>query len=381
MSESVLTRRFGDETVNFFAGSHLNRFSFKRPDHGFLKRCIDDETARFLALKDLDPLADDQGKLVLLPRADLADVLGQPYDLSDEDKVKQWSAEDDSVILIFLGCDESKPTAVGGEPYFAVDVTPRRLQKEAEKEAFVAKVEARGLEFKNVRVGVKLERHEAAMVAMGRSLIDWNNRYGYCNGCGGKTVSVWAGTKRQCPDKDRVTGDRQPCVSRKGLHNYAYPRTDTTVIMGILSEDGDKILLGRQKAWPRGMYSCLAGFMEPGESLEEAVRREVWEESGVKVGRVQYHSSQPWPFPSTLMVGCLGQVVPGGEIIDLGNDPELENARWFTRDELGSAGTMGKESKPGEQDPEFSTPPEMAIAKQLIKCFVNDSWGLKQVKV
>ncbi|BFZ53914.1 NADH pyrophosphatase [Savitreella phatthalungensis] len=377
MGDALLTKRFGKETINFFAGSTLNRFSFKRQDQKFLKECFDEKSARFLAFKELDPLADQQGKLVLLERKDVADIVQDAYALSDEEKVKTWSAEDDTVTLVFLGCDESRPTSVGGEPYFAIDVTPLPRQRESEKKAFIDKVTSQGHDFKNVRVGVRMEQHEAAMVALGRSMIDWNNRYGYCSGCGGRTMSVWAGYKRQCPDKDRVSGERQPCVSRKGLHNYAYPRTDTTVIMGILSEDGKKILLGRQKSWPPGMYSCLAGFMEPGESLEEAVRREVWEESGVKVGRVQYHSSQPWPFPSTLMVGCIGQVVSSeGEKIDLGNDPELENARWFSREELSKAGTMGKESKPGQDQPEYSTPPEMAIAKQLINCFVRDDWSL-----
>lgn len=148
--------------------------------------------------------------------------------------------------------------------------------------------------------------------------------------------------------------------------------------MAIISPEGDKLLMGRQKAWPKGMYSCLAGFIEPGESLEEAVRREVWEESGITVGRVQYHSSQPWPFPANLMIGTIGQALPGSKI-DLGNDPELEDARWFTREELRSAGTMGVESKENKEK-EFSVPPEMAIAKKLINCFEQDHWELEKCR-
>lgn len=125
------------------------------------------------------------------------------------------------------------------------------------------------------------------------------------------------------------------------------------------------------------MYSCLAGFIEPGESLEEAVRREVWEESGVEVGRVQYHSSQPWPFPSNLMIGTIAQSLPGSKI-DLGNDPELEDALWFSRDELLDAGVMGIDGQ-GEKEKKFSCPPEMAIAKKLINCWVNDEWGLEKL--
>lgn len=378
MSNSLLTKRFGDETVNFFAGSTLNRFSFKRQDTNFLSKCLLDPTARFLAFNNLDPLATTDGKLVLLTLDDVKGIIGNPYELTNEEKIEQWSAEDDSTIVIFLGLDESKPTENGGEAFFAVDVTPNPKQKEAEKKQFIQKTQADGLEFKNVRVGVKLEQHEGAIVAMGRSLIDWNLRNQYCNGCGGKTISVWAGAKRQCPAKDRVSGDRLTCISRKGLHNFQYPRTDAVIIMGILSEDGSKLLMGRQKAWPKGMYSCLAGFIEPGESLEEAVRREVWEESGIQVGRVQYHSSQPWPFPSNLMIGTIGQALPGSEI-NLGNDPELEDARWFTREELRAAGTMGVEGH-GDKEQEFSTPPEMAIAKKLINCFERDDWELEPLR-
>jgi NAD+ diphosphatase len=104
--------------------------------------------------------------------------------------------------------------------------------------------------------------------------------------------------------------------------------------MAIVSPDGESILLGRQKKWPNGFYSCLAGFLEPGESLEEAVRREILEESGVGVGRVTYHSSQPWPFPANLMMGAIGQAIEGKDKIRLDLDNELEDARFFTREEV-----------------------------------------------
>lgn len=271
MGDNLLTKRFGDETVNFFAGSKLNRFSFKRQDNEFLSKCVLDPKTQFLTFNNLDPLATKEGKLVLLKLQDIKGIIQNTYEMTDEAKIKQWSAEDDSTIVVFLGLDESKSTEQGGEAYFAVDVTPNSGAKGSEKEDFLSRVKKDGLEFKNVRVGVKLETSEGAIVAMGRSLIDWNARHQYCNGCGGKTISVWAGTKRQCPDKDRVTGERQSCISRKGLHNYQYPRyeagscnilklnitngirTDTVIIMGVISEDGTKLLLGRQKAWPKGI--------------------------------------------------------------------------------------------------------------------------------
>jgi NAD+ diphosphatase len=104
--------------------------------------------------------------------------------------------------------------------------------------------------------------------------------------------------------------------------------------MAVVSADGQRVLLGRQRRWPQYWYSTLAGFLEPAESVEEAVRREVWEESGIKLGRVVVHSTQPWPYPANLMIGAIGQAIPEGEKIDLGNDPELEDAKWFTLDEV-----------------------------------------------
>lgn len=192
MSDSLLTKRFGDETINFFAGSSLNRFSFKRQDTAWLSKCLLDPTSKFLTFNNLDPLASKEGKLVFHELDDIKSIIGNPYEITDEEKVKNWSADDESVIVIFLGLDESKKTETGGEAYFAVDVTLRPQQKESPKEAFLESVKAQGHEFKNVRVGVRLEPDEGSLVAMGRSLIDWNARNQHCNGCGGKTISVWA---------------------------------------------------------------------------------------------------------------------------------------------------------------------------------------------
>lgn len=129
-------------------------------------------------------------------------------------------------------------------------------------------------------------------------MLDWNSRNPFCAQCGSKTLSVNAGGKRTCPPTDLAGGsltNRGPCASRQGVSNICFPRTDPTIIVAVVSADGSKILLGRNKRFPPHWYSTLAGFLEPGESIEEAVRREVWEESGVKLSRVVIHSSQPWP--------------------------------------------------------------------------------------
>lgn len=141
--------------------------------------------------------------------------------------------------------------------------------------------------------------------------------------------------------------------------------------MAIVNAKGDRLLLGRQKRWPPYWFSTLAGFAEPAESIEEAVRREVYEEAGILVGRVVIHSTQPWPYPANLMIGAIGQAIPEGETIDLGNDPELDDARWFEFGEVREAlrvGTSGLGEEAGSEYKEggLRLPPSTAIANQLM---------------
>lgn len=200
-------------------------------------------------------------------------------------------------------------------------------------------------------------------------------------------MSVNGGFKRTCPPKDLAKAvsdaqdapERPPCATRTGISNLSFPRTDPTVIMAVVSADGQRMLLGRQKRWPPQWYSTLAGFLEPAESVEEAVRREVWEESGVKLGRVVIHSTQPWPYPANLMIGAIGQAIPTGETIDLGHDPELDDAKWYSLDEIKEAlriGTSGLGEEPG---PHYKgglrIPPRTAIANQLMDAVVNGFLG------
>ncbi len=156
-----------------------------------------------------------------------------------------------------------------------------------------------------------LTPEEAGAAAEAKGVLGWHETHRFCAMCGGPTEAGDAGWRRVCP----------ACGAQH------FPRTDPVVIMLILS--GEALLVGRSPGWPPGMYSLLAGFMEPGESIEAAVRREVFEEAGVRVGRVDYLASQPWPFPSSLMIGCRGEA--GGRAITL--DPvELEDARWISRE-------------------------------------------------
>ncbi len=166
------------------------------------------------------------------------------------------------------------------------------------------------------RIMTWLTPRDAELAATAKAIIGWHDTHGFCARCGERSNVSHAGWQRNCP-------------ACNGSH---FPRTDPVVIMLITR--GNSVLMGRSHGWPDGMYSLLAGFVEPGETLEAAVRREVFEESGVKVGQVRYLSSQPWPFPASLMFGC------GGEALDdkITIDPvEIEDAIWVTREEMAQA--------------------------------------------
>ncbi|TWW60803.1 Peroxisomal NADH pyrophosphatase NUDT12 [Takifugu flavidus] len=167
---------------------------------------------------------------------------------------------------------------------------------------------------------LKYSEEEAGIVAHARSVLVWHDRYSFCPTCGSGTSLEEGGHKRRCLNSE--------CRSLKDGYNTCNPRIDPVVVMLVVHPDRNQCLLGRKKSFPVGMFSCLVGFIEPGEAIEDAVRREVEEESGVKVGRVWYISSQPWPMPCNLMIGCLAIAISTDIRVD---QNEIEEARWFTQ--------------------------------------------------
>lgn len=159
----------------------------------------------------------------------------------------------------------------------------------------------------------RLSPRDAELAATAKAVMGWHRSHRFCAACGTESVVAQGGWQRDCPN----------C----GTHHF--PRTDPVVIM--LITHGNSVLLGRSPGWPEGMYSCLAGFVEPGETMEAAVRREVFEESGIRVGAVRYLASQPWPFPASLMLGCAGEALNTEITID---PAELEDAIWVTREDM-----------------------------------------------
>ncbi len=182
---------------------------------------------------------------------------------------------------------------------------------------------------------------EAGIAAQAAALLNWHRTHPRCSRCGAATALAEAGYVRRCPD----------CGASH------HPRTDPVVIMLVV--DGDRVLLGRQASWPARRYSALAGFVEPGESLEEAVAREVAEESGVEIRDVRYVASQPWPFPGSLMLGFISEWAGG---TPTARDRELEDVRWFTREEIREA-AAGRGS--------VSLPAPVAIARRLLDVWLD----------
>jgi NAD+ diphosphatase len=226
---------------------------------------------------------------------------------------------------IFLGLRD-------GAAVFGMGISAEAVEKLLTRQD-VAVTELRGMAMQGI-----VPPNQLSAIAMAKSMVTWHQRHGYCANCGTRSVMKEAGWKRECPN----------C---KAEH---FPRTDPVVIMLVTS--GDKCLLGRQRHFPPGMWSCLAGFVEAAETIEDAVRREIFEESGIRCTDVNYYMTQPWPYPSSLMIGCTARATNEDIIVD---HVELEDCRWFDRAE---ASLMLKREHPDG----LAGPHPFAIAHHLV---------------
>ncbi len=305
-----------DSFLNTFAGNPLDRASDRRGDAEWLAQQLASADALGVAMWNgqplVEPTADGGVQIAYLP----AKLLGELSEGPER--------------LLFLGL--WKETAI-----FALDF------EGAANPADGGPLQGLG-KFEDLRsIALRVPATEAAILATAKSMFEWRRKHPFCSVCGQKSEAREGGWKRQCPS----------CESEH------FPRTDPVVIM--LPFHGDRCMLGRQERWPKGMFSALAGFLEPGESIEEACARELNEEAGLHAVRVRYHSTQPWPYPSSLMIGLIAEVEDEEGTPD---QTELSEIRWFTRDEA-------RDLIAGKIEGTFA-PQRLAIAHQLIKAWVGE---------
>ncbi len=267
-----------NRTPNVYAGPYVDRSSEWRKDPAWLEAALRDAATQFVPLWQLRNLV----RLQPVPSAELLTIaeLGT-FDASQ---------------AVLLG-------VYRGSACFALELLDEPLVRA-------------GAEFSDLRTtGGLLPADDAGLLAYARAMIYWRQRHRHCGACGAPTRADSGGHVMACTDPD--------------CGGQSFPRIDPAII--VLVSDGERALLGRQASWPAGRYSTIAGFVEPGESLEDAVAREVREETNVEVAEVIYHSSQPWPFPSSLMVGFHARAA---SLAISCPDGELEDARWFSRADL-----------------------------------------------
>lgn len=301
--------------AHVFAGGVLDRVGLRRRDSAWLTGALQQPDARVVCLGD-----GQQPFCLTGPNGELEAAWLSSHAL------KALPVEGEPILL---GLDRE------GAPHFAVGIKPEAAERDGPLHGLGAFHEMRA-------AAMRLSCADAAALGCAKALLDWHARHGFCAVCGTPSAMTDGGWRRRCPACDAEH----------------FPRVDPVVIMLPIAED--RCLVGRQARFPPGMWSALAGFVEPGESLEEAVAREVWEEVGQRVIRARYHSSQPWPFPSSMMVGFLAEVDPTAIMLDR---EELEDAQWFTREQMRAA-LAG--ASPGHY-----APPPFAIAHWLIKAWAQ----------
>jgi NAD+ diphosphatase len=294
---------------NIFAGPYLDRAAHLREDPAWFAAALADERSRAIPVWNSRNLIAEGDT----PRAAYLDLSQLPPERRNR------------TDLVLLG-------RFGGTNFFAYEI-----------ESIEPPPVMPGTRFEDLRlIASLLPVDEAGLLGYARAIVAWQRRHRFCGTCGAPTVAGKNGHVLVC--------------SNPTCRHEQFPRIDPAII--VLVSDGDRALLGRQASWPIGRYSTIAGFVEPGESLEDAVAREVFEETGIEVEQIEYHSSQPWPFPASLMLGFTARAVTREVHL---RDQELEDARWFTRADLASGTPL--------------VPPNVSISFRLIEHWFNAGGG------
>jgi len=329
-----------------FGLNPLDRLSDKRQDATFVEARRRDSTTRFLLLAQHTPIlktiAASDGSVSLDPFftvqewEDLAEALGATSSLASESIfLGTTNAEGAGMSVFAIGID-APPQSIAGTSHAA-------SASGSTSAPAPARPHWRAIDLRTLALEQQMPPVVLGELAGAKSVLHWHSRHRYCANCGTPTAVSTGGWRRDC----------------SACNAQHFPRVDPVVIMLLI--DGERCVLGRQPQFAPGMYSALAGFLEPGETMEDAVRREIKEEAGVACSQVTYFASQPWPFPSSLMIACFARATQTTLTIDV---TELEDARWFTRAEVA---TMLQ----GEHPDALGAPKPYAIAHHLLQHFVR----------
>ncbi len=316
--------------LNTFAANPLDRSGNLRKDKKWIISKINHPQAKFIPMLNLKAPIEKVSNAFHIKYLNRNQVKKIINDFSD---------------LIFLGIRDQMP-------YFSLNIS---------ESININHLFKSDVNFQEVRnAAMFLTNEEASILALARSMIEWSQNNIFCSKCGNKTIFDQGGYVKLCVNKN--------------CNKETFPRTDPVVIM--LVYNGDNCLLGRQQHFPKKFFSVLAGFMEPGESIENAVYREVEEETSIRVNNIMYHSSQPWPYPSSLMIGCFAKAENSKIVID---EKEIVEAKWTERKIVSEAIIKSKSSKNDPLDPnnyeingDILLPPPMAIAHQLLNFWSNN---------
>lgn len=390
MQEAQIMRKSRKDLLrqNMFSGNPLDRLHELRAD-GASHAKLDQLISNLLLLNsNHNPTDSEEGEALILPFLNYSPLLNKRGHLSSSGQNSNkrrplWKSAQSLKSLITA--DQKLDSLIllgkwGQKYYFALnlDRLAQLQEQQRSKEALLKEIVGEDGEFVGLRESAMfLEKEEdAAILAQARALLEWSDNHRFCGSCGSITVPKNGGVQRQCSHVAPSSQDDPTFDSDvKYCGRTIYPRTDPVAIMLVIH--GDKCLLGRQAKWPPGTYSCLAGFIDAGESIEEAVKREVSEEVGVdlSIENVHYFSSQPWPFlGGQMMIGC--HAYANSDQIRV-NHSEIEDAQWFTVDQVkqGLANSMNITS------PDFKLPPKVAIAHKLCLAWVEQHHRMQDSKL
>lgn len=357
--------------VAFFGNESLNRVSFLRNDLEFVRSSLQHASTVFVPFV--------QGEAVLSPRDGvqvcelklqdewfpMRPIVDRLLPLLNTEAARLQAS---GASLTFLGLKEGGEfcykSQYRGSPYYAVDFRPGAATAIQAKDLGPL-LQAQQADRKSV---LQMTNAQASLYSHARMYLDWLAKYNFCPGCGSVMYPVDAGTKMQCGNKNR---DVHCNVRDARVNNVCFPRTDPVVIVAIATRDYSKICLARSKRRVHDtvLYSTIAGFMEPAETVENACSREIWEETGIRCRDINLVSTQPWPYPVNLMIGCVGLVDANGvdDLINLSHDEELMDAQWFSTKDICESMDKYKGSEVVQFREDITFPGKTAIAHHLIK--------------